>query len=143
MKTLVCLLLFVLPFQWQTDFDIAKKTADQEHKLILLNFSGSDWCGPCILFTKEYLGSEDFSQIADKDLVCVNADFPRKSKNKLSGELTKSNEALAERYNKEGVFPFTLLLDAKGNVIKTWAGKPKETPSEWTSNLKSLIQSKK
>ena len=143
MKTLVCLLLLALPLQWETDFGKARKTAEDEHKLILLNFSGSDWCGPCILFTKEYLGNAAFAAIADKDLVLVNADFPRKSKNRLSPELTKANEALAERYNKEGVFPFTLLLDAKGNVVRTWAGKPKESPEEWATQLKTAIDSRK
>jgi len=65
---------------WLTNFSEAQKIAKQEHKLILLNFSGSDWCGPCERMKAEFFGTELFKQFAEKNLVLVNADFPRMKK---------------------------------------------------------------
>jgi thiol-disulfide isomerase/thioredoxin len=53
MKFLIVLALAILPIQWEPDFENAKKTAKEKHELILLNFSGSDWCGPCIMMRRE------------------------------------------------------------------------------------------
>lgn len=137
------LLLLLLPIQWEPDFENAKKTAQEKHELILLNFSGSDWCGPCILFRKEYLENEVFTQMANDHLILVNANFPRKKKNAGTPELVKRNEALAERYNKQGVFPLTLLLNADGKVIKSWQGKPELTVGNWTAELQSICNANK
>lgn len=144
MKTLALLLLaIIIPLQWETDFESAKKTAREEHRLILLNFSGSDWCTPCILTKKEYFENEAFIRMADDNLVLLNADFPRKKKNQMPPEQIRKNEALAEKYNKEGNFPYTLLLDADGKVLKTWKGKP-EIPSEkWAREIYTICQSHK
>lgn len=113
---------------WQTSIDAAKQEAKQKHRLILLNFSGSDWCGPCIRLHKEILESPSFSQFADTSLVLVNADFPRQRKNQLTKNVQHENELLADRYNAQGAFPYTLLLDGDGGVLKTWEGLPKEKP---------------
>lgn len=133
----------MLSINWEPDFNAAKKTAAQQHKLILLNFSGSDWCGPCIMLRRDYLENAAFTQMADKNLVLVNADFPRKKKNMGSPEQIKRNEGLAEIYNKEGSFPLTLLLDAQGKVIKTWHGKPEMTPEQWTQEIQAICESRK
>jgi thioredoxin-related protein len=124
MKTLLTLLLLFVtsPQPWLLNFDQAKLSAEQEHKMILLNFSGSDWCGPCIKMKKEVFESDAFNEIASKHLVLVRADFPRSKKNQLSKEQTKHNEGLAEKYNPLGKFPYTVLLDAKGKIIKEWDG---------------------
>lgn len=143
MKLLALLLLVIMPMQWETDFETAKKTAKDKHQLILLNFSGSDWCGPCIATRKEYFENEDFLKMANGNLVMLNADFPRRKKNQLSPEQTKKNDALAEMYNKGGHFPYTLLLDANGKVIKTWDGKPTVTVEKWTKEIKSLCDANK
>ena len=110
---------------WQLNFDQAKAEARQNHKLILLNFSGSDWCGPCIRLKKEVFESADFQQFADTSLVLVRADFPRLAKNQLDARQIAHNEALAETYNRQGKFPFTVLLDDSGHVIREWDGFPK------------------
>jgi thiol-disulfide isomerase/thioredoxin len=140
MKFLTTLFLFFILFtgNWETNFENAKKTAKEDHKLILLNFSGSDWCGPCILFRKSYLDTDVFSKMADENLVLVNADFPRKKKNKLSDDIIKQNNLLAEAYNKEGSFPFTLLLTAEGKVLKTWRGKPDVSVEDFTNEIKTI-----
>ena len=86
---------------------------------------------------KEVLDSEDFLKFADTKLVLVRADFPRSKKNRLSPELKKSNENLAEKYNKEGKFPFTVLIDGEGNVVKSWDGY---TSSMTIENMKTEIE---
>jgi thiol-disulfide isomerase/thioredoxin len=136
-------LLALLPIQWEPDFNNAKKTAKEKSELILLNFSGSDWCGPCIVLRKNYLESQVFADMAKQNLVLVNADFPRKQKNIGTVEQVKRNEGLAEIYNKEGSFPLTLLLDSDGKVLKTWHGKPEKTPEEWTAEIKAICDRKK
>lgn len=144
MKLISLLLIFtVLPINWEPDFINAKKIAKEKHELILLNFSGSDWCGPCIVLRRDYLESPVFTAMATENLVLVNADFPRKKKNVGTSEQVKRNEGLAEIYNKEGSFPLTLLLDADGKVIKTWHGKPETTPEQWTAEIKAICDSKK
>lgn len=137
------LLLTVLPINWEPDFNNAKKIAKEKNELILLNFSGSDWCGPCIVLHRDYLASPVFTDMANSNLILVNADFPRKKKNIGTPEQVKRNEDLAEIYNKEGSFPLTLLLDADGKVIKTWHGKPETTPEEWTTEIKMICESRK
>jgi thioredoxin-related protein len=137
MKTVLAFLLaFSLTTapQWQLNFDQAKTEAKAGRKHILLNFSGSDWCGPCIKLKKEVFESDGFLQYADKRLVLVRADFPRSAKNQLSKAQTAHNEALAERYNTEGDFPLTVLLDANGSVLKKWKGYPS------TLTLQTLLQ---
>ncbi|WP_281637903.1 thioredoxin family protein [Flavobacterium marginilacus] len=141
--TMFLFLTFIPTINWETDFTIAKKTAKEKNELILLNFSGSDWCGPCIVLHRDYIQSEVFKEMADKNLVLVNADFPRKKKNIGTPEQVKQNEQLAELYNKEGNFPFTLLLDANGKIIKTWHGKPQNSPEEWTAEIKAICDSRK
>lgn len=117
-------LLITAP-NWELNFEQAKAEATQTHKFILLNFSGSDWCGPCIKLKKTIFESTEFEQFATEHLVLVRADFPRLSKNQLDARQTAHNESLAEKYNQQGKFPFTVLLDANGRVLKEWDGYPR------------------
>jgi thioredoxin-related protein len=122
---------------WETDFDKAVHEAQNEHRPILLSFSGSDWCIPCIKLHKEIFESEAFISFAGSNLVLVNADFPRLKKNQLPKEQQKKNEQLADRYNPEGKFPLTVLLDENGKVIRQWEGYPKTTPEEFIAAIKT------
>lgn len=107
---------------WGSDFSEAQKVAKTENKLILLNFSGSDWCGPCIQLKKEVFESDQFKAFASNKLVLVRADFPRLKKNQLEKAQQAKNDALAEKYNMEGKFPLTVLLNADGKVLHKWEG---------------------
>jgi thioredoxin-related protein len=117
----------------------AKKIARKEHKYILLNFSGSDWCGPCIRFHKEILENETFQTYASKNLVMVNVDFPRLKKNQLPAAQQKINDGIAERYNSQGIFPLTVLLTENGKILKQWEGYPKVTTSQFVDEIKGVI----
>lgn len=139
----ISLLLLTAGADWITDMDSAKHVAAENHKQILLNFSGSDWCGPCIKMKKEVFESEAFMSIANDKLVLVRADFPRLKKNMLSAEQTKHNEMLADKYNPEGKFPLTLLLDADGNVIEKWDGYVFASQEEFIADLRQAISARK
>jgi thioredoxin-related protein len=134
--TIVLFTLFSPSVTWLGDFNTAKTEAAKTHKLILINFSGSDWCGPCIRLRKEILESANFESYAADHLLLVRADFPRQKKNQPSKEQVKLNEALAEKYNSEGKFPYTLLVDENGKVLKTWDGYPDETPEQFITDVK-------
>lgn len=142
MKTVLSILLlfsFVNQPSWLSNWEQAQNKATQENKFILLNFSGSDWCAPCIKMKKEVFESEDFISMADKQLVLVRADFPRSKKNQLPKDQTDHNEKLAEKYNSNGKFPLTLLLDAKGKVIKEWDGYVFASQDKFLAELKEVL----
>jgi thioredoxin-related protein len=141
---LVFLSVFTMSFtNWDSSFTKAKAEANTEHKYILLNFSGSDWCGPCIRLHKEFFDNEVFAKFAESNLVLMNADFPRQKKNQLPAEVQKQNDQLAEKYNAKGAFPYTVLLDANGKVVKSWDGLPKEKPEEFTNEISALVNATK
>ena len=138
MKTIFLLFISFLTINtplWLNNLDEAKLEAKENHKLIVLNFSGSDWCGPCIKMHKQLFDSEEFKAYSKEKLVLVNADFPRMKKNQPDKKQLAINSALADKYNKEGIFPLTLLLDASGKIIKRWEGLPKVTPAEFVSQI--------
>lgn len=120
---------------WLGDFNQATIEASRSHKLILINFSGSDWCGPCIRLRKEILESETFENYAADHLVLVRADFPRQKKNQLPKDQVKRNEALADKYNADGKFPYTVLVDEHGKVLKTWDGYPDISPEKFVGQI--------
>jgi thioredoxin-related protein len=120
-KIIVLSLLLVTTFgysqNWKTNLEEAKNQAANENKNILVVFSGSDWCAPCMKLEKIVWKSDAFKTEAEKKWVLVRADFPKKKGNQLSKELTESNKLLAEKYNKGGSFPLVVLADKKGKVI--------------------------
>jgi thioredoxin-related protein len=105
--------LFGYSQNWNTNFEEVKAKATTENKNILLVFSGSDWCGPCMKLEKVVWKSPEFEDEAEKNWVIYKADFPKKKANQLSAELTEINNKLAEKYNKSGSFPLVVLLDKK------------------------------
>lgn len=142
MKMLWLSLMFLLTgsVDWLSNFDTAKKIAGQDHKYILLNFSGSDWCAPCIKMKQEVFESESFSSVAAEKLVLLRADFPRAKKNQLPKEQQKHNEVLAEKYNPSGKFPLTLLLDANGKVLREWDGYTFASQNKFMAELSKELK---
>jgi len=120
---------------WFTSKDTAIEHAKENNSNILIVFAGSDWCKPCIQFKQDILLSEDFNTYATDNLTILYLDFPMKKKNKLSEEITKHNEALAEEYNKSGSFPKIILTDKDLVRIKEIEFK-NQSPSEFVSAIK-------
>jgi thioredoxin-related protein len=142
MKIFLSALAFTLMMNnstWLTNINDAKQIAQKEKKYILLNFSGSDWCGPCIRMHKEIFDSEVFSKYANSTLVLVNADFPRMKKNQLTSAQQKINDATADTYNPNGIFPYTLLLDANGKILKAWEGFYDKGAENFTTLVQQII----
>ena len=124
----------------QTRFDQALHIASEKHGLVLLNFSGSDWCIPCIKMHDTFFASGAFRELLlDSSLIFVNADFPRSKKNQIPELVQKENDVLADKFNSAGTFPCTILLDANGNVLKRWDGFPKEGAVVFVQEIRSFI----
>src|SRR5258708_5558782 len=111
--------------QWLTDVPKAVEKAKSENKLVMLDFTGSDWCGWCIKLHKEVFSQSEFADYAKKNLVLVEVDFPRRKEQ--SAELKKANQALQEKYKIEG-YPTLILLNKDGKQagqMGYMAGGPK------------------
>ncbi|MBQ0908733.1 thioredoxin family protein [Flavobacterium sp. F-328] len=124
---------------WKTSFTEAKAQAAAENKNILLVFSGSDWCAPCIKLDKTIWQSEVFKSESAQKWVIYKADFPKKKANLLPLELTESNKKLAEQYNKAGNFPLVLLLNPAGSVLGI-SGYKNGSPQEYIQLIHSFEQ---
>jgi len=121
---------------WLTDLDSAKQEAAQKGQKIVLVFSGSDWCAPCIKLDKEIWTSKEFKDYAASNLVMLKADFPRRKKNALTKEQQAHNNGLAERYNQNGFFPLVVMLNKEGNVLGE-TGYLKRSPKEFIKLITS------
>lgn len=104
---------------WITDYKRAQEEAKASHKLLLLNFTGSDWCGYCIQLDRAILSQPLFKDYADKNLVLAEIDFPRRKPQSI--EVRKQNAELAERYQIEG-FPTLVLLNGDGKTLWRYDG---------------------
>jgi protein disulfide-isomerase len=119
---------------WVENFDTAKKMSASAKKLILIDFTGSDWCGWCIKLDKEVFAKPEFKKYAADNFILVKIDFPRKKK--LSSEQQQNNRSLAEKYNVEG-FPTVLLLDSSGKELAR-TGYFQGTAADYVEHLKDL-----
>ena len=81
--------------------------------------------------------------MADTHLILVNADFPRSKKKQLDKDLKKKNELLAEKYNPDGKFPYTLLLNPDGKIIRSWDGLPADDVAHFTKQVQNLCDANK
>jgi thioredoxin-related protein len=115
----IFLIYFSLPAagitQVLTNAEKAFSVAGKSQRAILLIFSGSDWCQPCIRLHKFILADSAFQQFASRELVILEADFPQRKK--MDKELVSQNEALARQFNPSGAFPRLLLLKPDKTVI--------------------------
>jgi protein disulfide-isomerase len=121
---------------WLTDFAKAKETAEKEKKPILMNFSGSDWCGWCIRLDKEVFSQEAFKKYAKENLVLFVADFPRQIEQ--AEELKKRNGELAEEYGVQG-FPTVIVAAANGDA-KARTGYRAGGAESYVDHLKRIIK---
>jgi len=122
-KVFITLLTCVAAFQlvaadakldWKTDLPKAQQQAKKENKLILLDFTGSDWCGWCIKLHHDTFSKQEWADYAKKNLVLVEVDFPHSKEQ--SEALKSANEALQKKYKIDG-FPTIIVLNADGNVV--------------------------
>lgn len=117
---LLVAILFAAPLvgraetEWLTDFKKAQDQARSSHKPLLIEFTGSDWCPPCIMLRRDVFSSKQFQDYADKNFVLLELDFP-KHKEQPRG-LVMQNQELAARFGIE-VFPSVIITDAEGKKL--------------------------
>jgi thioredoxin-related protein len=118
--------------QWLTSVPEATAKAKKENKLILLDFTGSDWCGWCKKLDAETFSKSEFTDYAKKNLVLVEVDFP--AQKQQSAELKNANKALQEKYKVEG-YPTLVVLKPDGTVLWNQSGYLAGGPAAMISKL--------
>jgi protein disulfide-isomerase len=98
---------------WLTDYNAALKQAKDENKLLLIDFTGSDWCGWCMRLKSEVFDTSEFAAFAQANLVLLEVDFPKRKE--LSTAQRRANEKLAGRFGVEG-FPSLFILNGAGQI---------------------------
>ncbi len=138
MKKLTLLLLVCLAaaqihaVEWLTDVPKALEKAREEKKLVLLHFTGSDWCFSCKALHAKVLTSKEFEAYAARNLVLVDVDFPRTTKQPT--ELKEANVELYKEF-KVKVYPTVILLDPERKELKRIPGYGGETPEKYIAEL--------
>ncbi|MGG8495686.1 thioredoxin family protein [Tenacibaculum sp. TC6] len=99
---------------WEPSYEQAIQKAKEENKPVLIYFSGSDWCGPCIKLDKELFHTQKFTEYANENLILYLADFPR-NKDLVTKEANINNKKLAKKYKNS--FPMVILIDKKEKVL--------------------------
>jgi protein disulfide-isomerase len=124
---------------WQTDYGQALANAKAARKCVLLDFTGSDWCGPCIEMEKVVFSQAAFLNFAKENLVLVVVDYPRRKV--LPEEVTKQNEILLHQYGvDQSGYPTVILLDPDGKVLGQLEGYGGERPADviaWVEKLRA------
>jgi thioredoxin-related protein len=124
---------------WLTDIDAAKKSANESKKDLLIDFTGSDWCGWCIKLNDEVFKHDAFKTGVKDSFVLVEIDFPRE-KGKLPEDARKRNTELGEKYAVQG-YPTILLCDAEGKPYAA-IGYEEGGPEKYVSHLNELRKNK-
>ena len=116
---LICAASARAELAWITDYKKAQDEAKASHKLVLVEFTGSDWCGYCFQLDRVIFSQPEFKDYANKNLVLVEIDFPRRKAQ--SAETKKQNTELAERYQIDG-FPTLVVLNGEGKAVWRYDG---------------------
>jgi len=121
---------------WMTDFEKAKAKAKSDNKYMLIDFSGSDWCGWCIKLDKEVFSTKAFQAYAKDNLVLMLADFPS-DKSKQSEEIQKQNEQMKNDFSIRG-YPTVFILSPDGKTVAK-TGYQDGGPEAYVEHIKKLI----
>lgn len=117
---------------WMTDLPAALQLAEREGKLVLVDFTGSDWCSACIVLRRTVLDTPSFREFAADKFVLMEVDLPMKEGGKP--ELLRRNEEIAKRYGVGG-FPTVMVLDPQGRVMGGFQGSlPRDAALEQLKN---------
>lgn len=99
---------------WTTSYEEGQQDAKAHNKLVLLDFTGSDWCGWCIMLEREVFSKPQFKEYASKNLVLVELDFPKRKP--MPDAIKIQNVKLARRYQVQG-FPTIIVLNGDGKMV--------------------------
>ena len=124
------------PEGWSTDLEKAFVRAKAETKAVLVDFTGSDWCPPCIVMRKNVFSKKDFVEAASKNYILVELDFPKADK-----ALKGKNQPYAEKYGIEG-FPTVILFDEVGEEFTRFFASDFPKTEDFLSHLNKSLQKK-
>lgn len=127
---------------WLTNYDLAQKEAQAKQRMLLMDFTGSDWCGWCIMLDKEVFSKKEFKEYASKHLVLLELDFPRLKR--MPPETAAQNERLLMKYRVQG-FPTVVVFDSNGKPLGALgyeAGGPQVFIAHLEKMRKGLISSR-
>ena len=124
------------PEGWSTDLDAAFKKAKAENKSVLVEFTGSDWCPPCIAMRKNVFSTKEFVKGASKNFILVELDFPKGDK-----ALAEKNQPLAEKYKIEG-YPTVILLTPEGKEFTRFFASEYPKTEEFLKHLDEALEKK-
>ena len=119
---------------WDDDYEKSLAKAKEAQKMVLLDFTGSDWCGYCIKLDEEVFSKSAFKRFAKESLVLVELDYPR-GKN-LHKKTKEQNDALKSKYGISG-YPTLILLDSEGKEAARWVGYKATLLDELKEKVKS------
>ena len=121
---------------WSSDLDKALAQAKKEKKQVLVEFTGSDWCPPCIAMRKNVFSKKEFVEAASKDYVLVELDYPKGDE-----ALKKKNDPLAKKYKIEG-FPTVILMDPEGKEFTRFYASEFPKTDLFLKHLKESLEKK-
>jgi thiol:disulfide interchange protein len=121
---------------WSTDLNKALEKAKAENKSVLVEFTGSDWCPPCIAMRKNVFSKKEFVTAASKKFILVELDFPKGDK-----DLKEKNQPLAEQYKIEG-FPTVVLLGADGKEFTRFFASQFPKTEDFLKHLNEALEKK-
>ena len=121
---------------WSTDLDKALADAKAAKKSVLVEFTGSDWCPPCIAMRKNVFSKKEFVQAASKNFILVELDFPKADK-----ALADKNQPLAEKYKIEG-FPTVILLNSEGKEFDRFFASEYPKTEDFLKHLDESLEKK-
>jgi len=124
--------------EWITDYQAAIKFAKETNKPILINFTGSDWCGWCIKLVNEVFSKAEFEAYAKENLILLKLDFPRSIPQ--SAELKQQNQSLQKKFGITG-YPTIILIDQNEKEIGR-SGYQQGGPVAYVNHLKQILLKK-
>jgi thioredoxin-related protein len=128
--------------EWLTDYQKAQQEAKANNKLLFINFTGSDWCGFCILLDRQVFSRSEFKDYASKNLVLLEIDFPRPGGDRWKAQsdgVKKQNQELAMKYQIFG-FPTIVVVNGEGKLVGA-LGYMEGGPSAFIAELEKLRKS--
>lgn len=116
---MAAMLMPAMAADWMTDFEEAKACAAREGKVVLADFTGSDWCHFCNVLRRRVLDTPAFAEYGEDKFIYLEIDLPRRKQ--IPQELMQQNNALVQQY-RVGGFPTVILIDAQGHALGGFTG---------------------
>lgn len=124
------------PKGWSTDLEKAFAQAKEQKKSVLVEFTGSDWCPPCIAMRKNVFSKPEFVEAASKNYILVELDFP-------NGDpaVKEKNTPFAEKYKIEG-FPTVILFDSSGKEFTRFFAADHPKTDDFVKHINAALKKK-